>query len=74
MAPIVVSAEWVAEVQRERAEWAVLLRASYHALRSYQYGNAATDPAKDLADAIADSSAWRVIAELGPKPPASAKP
>lgn len=30
-----------------------LLIAAYHALRSYQYGNSATEPAKDLADLIA---------------------
>jgi hypothetical protein len=29
-----------------------LLEASSHNLRSYQYGNAATEPAKDMADAI----------------------
>jgi hypothetical protein len=29
-----------------------LLKASSHSLRSYQYGNAATEPAKDMADAI----------------------
>jgi hypothetical protein len=29
-----------------------LLKTASHTLRSYQYGNAATDPAKDMADAI----------------------
>jgi hypothetical protein len=29
-----------------------LLTAASHALRSYQYGNSATDPAKDVADLI----------------------
>ena len=36
----------------DRDESRRLLEASSHALRSYQYGNAATDPAKDMADAI----------------------
>lgn len=29
-----------------------LLEAASHTLRSYQFGNAAADPAKDMADAI----------------------
>jgi len=29
-----------------------LLEAASHTLRSYQYGNAATEPAGDMADAI----------------------
>jgi hypothetical protein len=36
----------------ERDEARRLLEASSHSLRSYQYGNAATEPAKDMADAI----------------------
>ena len=34
------------------AECCRLLIAASHALRSYEYGNAATEPAKDMADAI----------------------
>jgi hypothetical protein len=36
----------------ERDEMRRLLEAASHGLRSYQYGNAATDPAKDMADSI----------------------
>jgi hypothetical protein len=36
----------------ERDEARRLLQASSHTLRSYQYDNAATEPAKDMADSI----------------------
>jgi len=36
----------------ERDEARRLLKATSHTLRSYQYENAATEPAKDMADAI----------------------
>jgi hypothetical protein len=36
----------------ERDEARRLLEAASHSLRSYQYGNAATEPAQDMADSI----------------------
>ncbi len=39
-------------VDMELMEARRLLSAAAHALRSYQFGNAATETAKDMADAI----------------------
>lgn len=41
-----------AEIMAKTGESKRLLEAAYHALRSFQFGNAATDLAKDMADSI----------------------
>lgn len=47
------SCEWeLKELVGTMAESHRLLIAASHALRSYQYGNAATDSAKDMAESI----------------------
>jgi hypothetical protein len=52
MSNIEVSAKWVEDVKRERTQMLKLLSAALSALRSYQYGNAAPDLAKEVADTI----------------------